>query len=557
MEDIRTTYSKISGYLNSRYIVTQLQYRFKNEEEATYSMPHQDLINIMNIDEYMYRLMREGLPITPGSHLNTYLTEISRQLEQQPLLLLSLPIGKLEIVMLERYLPGINNIYTRIKQKNREANNIFRIFKTNPNLITSEEFKKLLIFFSYTIPYKDENLKNAQEYLAKYLLNNPPNNVPEFYVVTFLIKYFGYKKTREEGITKTKILIANMKPTTRGLSTDDDYAIINKQLLQRVIIRNNLLKSRGKISTSGEELLAILHTMYHEIRHQKQTNDAKKGILNDISFFMGARNVIYSMDKNFDYEKNYKCYETEKDANARAWEDIERLIKMYISSYNVEELTRNILKHKLTEELEQITGMRTDKNNQTYLSIELLIKYLDDAFSKNTSLLNNDYRQFLKFYNVNGTPKRVVELLKMPLIYDFKEFYFGQVSYRSRQLGYRLTERDIKSLQLKEIQTIINNIKILMNVTESKLNKMCDRVEKGQENSTGVVDNLLNDFNFAIYLSNLLNQLLLQHKELFNILSVRNAIASINEHIDMINNNRLVVKTIRNGNTVSKIGRGR
>jgi len=557
MENSSKIYSKISSCLNNRYIVTQLQYRFINEEDSSYLMPQQDLINITNIDEYMYHLILENSPCTKESGLNAYLREISRQLEKQPLLLLSLPIGKIDVIRLQRYLPEINDIYARINQKNREANNIFRMFKMNPNIITSEEFKKLLIFFSYTIPYKDDSLRNAQEYLARYLLNTPPSSVPEFYVVKFLIKFFGYKKIREQNLDKTKILMARMKDTTRGMSTDDNYAIINKKLLQRVSIRNNIIKSRDKITTGGEELLAILHTMYHEIRHQKQTEDAKKGILNDISFFMAARNVIYSMDKNFDYEKNYKYYEVEKDANAKAWEDVEWLIKTYISSYNVEALSRNILRHKLTEELEKIIGIRVDKNSQSYLSIELLIKYLDDAFLKDKILLNIEYQQFLKFYNQNGAPKRVIDILKLSFTYEFKEFYCAQVSYRSRQYDYRVTENDIKALDQKETQTIIKNIKILINVTQSKLNKICDRVEKGQENSVGVVDNILNDFNFARYLSNLLNQILFYHRELLNVLSVKNAIESINEQIDMINHNRLVRQTIKSGSVIFKVGRGR
>ena len=150
----------------------------------------------------------------------------------------------------------------------------------------------------------------------------------------------------------------------------------------------------------------------------------------------------------------------------------------------------------------------------------------------------------------------MTELLTMPLVYDFKEFYFGQVLYRSRVLSYNARQK-INNFSSKEIQTVINNIKVLMTITESKLNKMCDRVKKGEETSSGVVRNLQIDFDFAIYLSDLTNRIISQHRELLNILAVRNAIESINENIDMINSNALVIKTTGSRNRVSKIGRGK
>ena len=556
MANSSTLYQKISKNLSNSYITSMLRERYKNEEFPDNCMNYKDLINISNIDEYIYYLILENTPNRTGTFLNTYLRELEAYLQKQPLLLLSLPISKIDTNKLQKYIPSINQISNQIKKQNVEASRIFKKLKNTPNLVTGDEFKKLLIFISYSIPYKDENLRNAEEYIAKYLLNYPPNNIRPFYVATFLIKFFGYKKIREEGLNETKIFIADIDSRTRGLSKSERVVVINKKLLQNVSMRNNLLENRNKVTQGGEEILGILHTLYHELRHQRQTYDAQKGLLNDLSFFMGARNIIHSMDNNFDYEQNYKCYETEKDANEKGWEEILKLIKTYMPSRIPERVARNILQHRLTEELEQLTVIRTNQVKHQYVSILLLVQYLDKAFANNPSILTTEYRQFLKFYNYNGTPKTMTELLTMPLVYDFKEFYFGQVLYRSRVLSYNARQK-INNFSSKEIQTVINNIKVLMTITESKLNKMCDRVKKGEETSSGVVRNLQIDFDFAIYLSDLTNRIISQHRELLNILAVRNAIESINENIDMINSNALVIKTTGSRNRVSKIGRGK
>lgn len=555
MKNSSTIYPQISRYLYNGYLIPQLRNRHINNESSNFCMDGKDLRNIDTIDEYFYRLMLENEPNTIGSPLNIYLNEISNQLANQPLLLVSLPMWQLEKNKLRRYLPNYDNIIARINQKNNEVNTIYRRFINNPDSITGEELKKLLLFFSYCIPYADENLKNAGEHLAKILLNMRYENIYNYYIAVFLIKFFGYKKIREDGLDDTKIIIGSMQSNTLGLSINN-HAVINKLTLQRTVMRNNILNDNYGRTNSGTEILAIMQTMYHELRHQKQSLEAKKGLANDISFFMGARNIIHSMDNSdFDYQENYRSYETEKDANIKGWEEVEKLIKTYMSNRNVVTITRNILKYKLNEELEQITGTRKNKDYQTYISTDLLVQYLDDAFRKKPSIITSEYTQFLHFYNKNGVPKRAIELFTQPLVYDYKEFYFGQVSYRSRLLVYQLTDRDIRMLTPQEVQTVIYNIKILININQAKLNKICDRVDKNQESSRNVVGNIKNYHNFAIYLSNLTNRIIAIHPRTINTLPIRNAIVSINENIDMINNNSIVAKIISNSNRIVRVGR--
>ena len=409
--------------------------------------------------------------------------------------------------------------------------------------------------------------------VVKHLLNNPKDTKYNYEISMFLIKFFGYKKNREEKIENSKIIICKLPSETMGESSSN-YVIINKTLLQSVTMENNLLQNKfgqhmnypnSKEYQSYEhsfsnrkpsyEMLGILHTMYHEIRHQKQKKQSEDNLQTDLSYYYAAFKLINENSKT-DYEINYKCYEIEKDANYKAWEDIEKIIKTYIENRNTTIIMRNILNHKLKEELEQITGIRKTIDSKTYISNDLLISYLDDKFQNNPYLLKTDYQQFLNFYNYNGTPKRLIEILKQSSIYNYKEFFFGQVCYRRKIFGNTITRSELKNLSLKEIQNIINTLKILMNINQSKLNKICDRVNQYNENNSQDVNkNIKNYYNFAIYISNLTSEILQINPDLKNILSIRNSIDSINDNIEMINNNRIVIKVINGNNTISKIGR--
>ena len=409
--------------------------------------------------------------------------------------------------------------------------------------------------------------------LAKYLLNNRKDTKYNYETSIFLIKFFGYKKIREEKHENVKIIISQLPSTTLGESSDN-YVIINKNLLPLLTMENNLLENKFGQRTNNQynkrcqsynnyfsnnkpnyELLGVLHTLYHEIRHQKQKIQSEENLQTDLSYYYAAFKLINENSKT-DYEINYKCYEIEKDANYKAWEDIEKLIKTYIENSQTNIIMRNILNHKLKEELEQITGIRKTKESQIYISNDLLIKYIDDKFRNNPYLLKNNYKQFLNFYNYNGTPKRIIEVLKQSAIYNYKEFFFGQLNYHRKIFGNNITKSELNNLSLKETQSIINNLKILMNINQSKLNKICDRVNQYNENnSPDVNENIKNYYNFAIYISNVTNELLQINPNLKNILSIRNSIDSINDNIEMINNNRIVIKVISGNNTISKIGR--
>ena len=226
-------------------------------------------------------------------------------------------------------------------------------------------------------------------------------------------------------------------------------------------------------------------------------------------------------------------------------------------SHDLERITRNILQHRMTEELEQITGTRKDKNNKVFLSNTLLIKLLDEAFIKKTNTIWQEYKQFSLFYKQNGIPKREIDLLTISHTYEFKEFYFAQTSYRSKMPETCLRESDIAKLNISELQIVINNLKILMDTTESKLNKICDRVPKTGTLDKGTIENIISDQKYAVYLSTITNRILVRYPGLCNNLSVKNAISSMNNYINMINNNPLVAKFVRVENKVGTIRGGR
>ena len=393
MKTSQEFFQTVGAYLNNDYIERLLQKRLNNNENEIFLMSAEELKKTMNLDEYFYRLMCEKNSNLPNSSLNKYLSVISRQLQMQPLLLLELPINKLDRNTLNYYLPNYNYVIRKISELETEANNIYRKLLLSPNNITYQELSKLTKFFSYNLPYNYTKMYKAMEQVAKFLLNNQKDTLHNYTYAVFLIKFFGYKKIHEDKLNDTQIIIGKLNQTTYGESTEN-YAIVNKELLQTATMENNTLEDKfgqrikkdkiinGEKLYKVTEILGILHTLYHEIRHQKQKQHSENFNLDDLSYYYAAYEII-NKNSEFDYKTNYKSYEIEKDANYYAWEDIEKLIKTYMPTHNLERTMKNILGHKLKEELEQITGIRTSKDKQIYLSNILLAKYLDEKIKDN------------------------------------------------------------------------------------------------------------------------------------------------------------------------------
>lgn len=362
----------------------------------------------MNLDEYFYLLIKNNKYKNTKQYLKKYCFEISKQLYKQPLLLLELPIYQLDKNILSQYIPNYNYIINKIKEKEIQANTIYRKLINSPTLVSYQELNELVEYLTFSIPYNDTKMNKAMEQVAKFLLKHQKDTQYNYTFTLFLIKFFGYKKIRENKLNDTKIIVGKLGVHTNGES-DDNFVIINKELLKKVTMENNKLydkhgktikiEKRNSISIKVEkiELLKILHTLYHELRHQKQKQHSDNCNIDDLSYYYAAYEII-NKNSEFDYKTNYKSYEIEKDANYYAWEDIEKLIKTYMPTHNLERTMKNILGHKLKEELEQITGIRTTKDKQIYLSNILLAKYLDEKIKDNPYILKNKYRQLLQFY---------------------------------------------------------------------------------------------------------------------------------------------------------------
>lgn len=552
-------YDKVYKYIYNNSLEVLLYNRLLNEKNINYQMQASELRIVADIDEYFYLLLKENKSKYGDNTLKKYLTEISKELENDPLLLLSLPIWKLDKKVLERNLSNYNKIIKKINQTNYEVNKTYKNFSNNIP-ITLNEFYNMIKFFTYTIPYANSLMKDAQDKVAKFILNEYNYSQYNAEITTFLIKHFGYKKINEENLKNTKIIIGSLNDNVYGESSEN-HIVINKKLLLNIILQNNILDNNaGKIiindsqgtPTTGIEVLKILHTLYHELRHQKQEQYSNLCKKDDISYYYSAFELMNNKT-DYDYKTNYKCYEIEKDANYKAWLDIEKLIKNYIPNKNTEKLMKNILNHKLKEELMQITGIRKTENNELYISSAYLIKKLDNKFLTNPQLLTQKYSHFLTFYNNNGNPKKVIELLKLSSIYNYKEFYFGQVSHRVNHSI--LYEIELSNCTEKDFINIINNIKILININQQKLNKICDRVEKENEKDNNIIASIKYYYNFAIYLSSLTSKIINKNPSLLKILSIRNSLDSINSGIDQINSNRLIIKYCAYFNKISKINR--
>ena len=139
-------YSNIKNYLSNNYIETALNNRLLNNENELFSISKDELKNISDLDDYFAILIKERTRNVPGGCLNKYIMTISYQLVKQPLLLLSLPLWKIDKNILRQYLPNYDSVIERINLLQTEANNIYRKFELTPHKITLEEIKKIINF---------------------------------------------------------------------------------------------------------------------------------------------------------------------------------------------------------------------------------------------------------------------------------------------------------------------------------------------------------------------------------------------------------------------------
>ena len=520
-------------YLDNNTIIRLLDARFQNNDDSNFQMDYEELTAITAIDHYMIKKMIDNEKVIPNSNFDIYIKKIRFLLQQQPLLLFQLPIKDIKVEQLKKYIPEIEFIKNSIINKRNNVHIIYDKFKQNPESLTVEEKKKLVEYFSYNVPTNNQDLRNAQENLVKYLLNE--SNLLSATTITFIIKFLGYKKIEEENLDATEIFVAKLeKQSNLGLSLGKSI-IINKENLKRVTFKDNKLTDKfGRRNDGKCEGLAVLQTLFHELEHQVQDKEVSEGKKTDASYYMATRRLMTYLDRN-EYHRNYLFQEIEKGANLAGWMGVRKVLHDYMPNYEAKEALERIFKYRYIEFVQNNLANRKDASQRMVYSNNYLAQSLDEVFQKYPQLMN-DYPQFKAFYNDDNKPKSCVELLSTDdLSLSSLGFYSGQVIYRLKTTGFNKSEID--KLTVLEKKRVIQNIDEIfaymynkMRITNEYINKYKNGIQNIDSGQLKMFDiNVIQYKNIAIRFYNYINKMLESYKELSN------SELNINYYIDRIN----------------------
>ncbi len=441
----------INKYLNDPNMVNFLMKRFSNSINNDTTINREELICVTAIDHYMAKLMLNGKS-TNNNFLGIYLDEIRKELHDCPIFYLSLPISNLPTEIVSRYIPELGNIILKINNIRKKCEDTY-LKLNNHQSVNSEDFKDLILYFTFTVKKENDSLKKAQAKLVKILINE--YDELDALTATFILKYLGYEKTKEKGLDSTEILVGGLEDKCDGFSIGKEI-IINKQNIKSITFKDNIYASHSGQIKDG---IVLMHTLYHELNHQLDSKLCDEKKVSDRSLYYATYRIISSYYDEDDYMRNYNCYEIEKNANIFAWEDILVFMKKYMPDYNNPEAFNNIYKY-MNDEI-YLKKFKNKKNSQNELifSGDYLISILDKVIPRHPKILVH-YPQLLNFYNRKGTPKNFLDLLSFDKIYECENIYQDIMMYRYRSnLG---SYDQLKLLTEQQQYKILQSIKGLL-----------------------------------------------------------------------------------------------
>ena len=481
-------------YLDNDTIIRLLDDRLKNNDDSDFQMDYQELIGITAIDHYMIKKIIANEQIIPGSNFDIYIKKIRSLLQQQPLLLLQLPIKDIEIEQLKKYIPEIGFIKNSIINKRNNIHIIYNKFKQNPGILTIEEKKKMIEYFSYNVPTTNQSLKNAQEHLVKYLLNE--TDALSFNASSFVIKYLGYEQANKKGLDDTLIFIGKLETENNFGKSFGSSVVINKNMLKKVTFKNNNLEDMyGRRKDGKKEGLAILQTLFHELQHQVQSKEMLTNQKSDMSYYMLVRSLIGAYQDKDEYYRNYGFQEIEKDANLAGWIGVQEVINNYMPNYKKSYALTRAFKYKYIEFIQNKLGNRKDTNNKMIYSSDLLVKSLDEILKQHPELLQR-YPQLQEYYNDAFKPKSCIQLLnKNDFQVTLSDFYLGEVIYRLRD---GLTKMETDKLSTLDKKNVIKNINQIFYMVYRKISIMTLYINDYKKGIQNINDKQLEMFDLNI-----------------------------------------------------------
>lgn len=406
--------------------------RTSNLEDKSFSMDYNDIIKITAIDHFVCRKIVNGESVTSGSRFVAYLEELYYQLLRQPLLIFMLPIRNVDINILEKYVPNINVIVEACNKKMREAKEIDNKLK-NGMLVSGDEINTLVKFFYYSCNNDFGNrFLESQDRLVRYLLTKARHL--GLYSSSFIIKYFGYKKCREVGLDGIQIFVGDLSgdiATALGAYHLKTITISKKDLIGTSFKDNTLKSEYNRLPDDSLEGFVAIKTLYHEIRHACQEEECLKNKTTDLSYMMSIMKILSDNDSK-EYNRNYKNYDIEADANHHGWLWLRALLMNYMkmSENDRRVLYAEIYRHE--HQIKKSFASKVDKMGKRRFVGLFEKENLDDYFKREPESLRGEFSHFRLVYNDNGMPKGLNELIRFKAYstVKFPNFYLNQVSAR-------------------------------------------------------------------------------------------------------------------------------
>ena len=190
-----------------------------------------------------------------------------------------------------------------------------------------------------------------------------------------------------------------------------------------IYINKNVLSNLTYELTLEKSIYGIIKSLYHEIRHIVQENDAINNKYTDQSFFYICCNLINDYYDKDNYRNNYKNINVELDADIYGLNKLKEFIKKNID-FDCSELLNEIDNKLESAKITELLNYNIDSNKNITLNYEYIPKTLDKIIKNNPDILNK-YTNLQLFYDIKGNRKdNIQDILKY---YDNSRVFFNQM----------------------------------------------------------------------------------------------------------------------------------
>ena len=202
--------------------------------------------------------------------------------------------------------------------------------------------------------------------------------------------------------------------------------------------------------------------------------------MSDISYAMSTRKILFVND-NLEYARNYDFYNIESDANEYGWRWTREVIKEYLNVSERDRLQFYADVYSFKYLVKKVFSAKLDKDKKGRFIGCFEKEQLDAYFKKYPNTLSNQYSHFKVFYDDNGNPKGINELMRVnsSSVFKFKTFYLNQISARIVN-GEFLDYNIIDGLSMDEKVNILKNFDNIIYAIERKFYMLSTKKSNGK-----------------------------------------------------------------------------